>query len=139
MIPHTDDALRMLSQRLMTQLLPDMKSTYSLSDGALIGLLMNAIADEMGEGIERRMQDIADMRSIVLEAGDLLPEEAREQAQLPPASYRLSDVNACHDALSRQIIALQTLAERQQLGELEQQIWRYLRHSAERHAITAIP
>jgi hypothetical protein len=51
MIPHTDGALRMLSQRLMTQLLPDLKSLYSLSDGALIGLLINAIADETAEGI----------------------------------------------------------------------------------------
>ena len=37
MIPHTDDALRMLSQRLMTQLLPDLKTIYSLSDGSLAG------------------------------------------------------------------------------------------------------
>ena len=61
MIPHTDGALRMLSQRLMKQLLPDLKSLYSLSDGALNGLLINAIADETGEGIQRRLDDIAEM------------------------------------------------------------------------------
>ncbi|MGV0034859.1 MAG: hypothetical protein ACNYPE_07795 [Candidatus Azotimanducaceae bacterium WSBS_2022_MAG_OTU7] len=139
MIPHTDDALRMLSQRLMTQLLPDLKTLYSLSDGALIGLLINAIADEVAEGVQRRLDDIAEMRLIFEAGAALLSSGDKEVLSAGLPSYRLSDVNDQHDALTRILVALHEKAEDKKMAVLNQSIWAYLRRHAERHRITAVP
>ncbi len=139
MIPHTDDALRMLSQRLMTQLLPDLKTLYSLSDGALIGLLINAIADEVAEGVQRRLDDIAEMRLIFEAGAALLSSGDKEVLSAGLPSYRLSDVNDQHDALTRILVALHEKAEDKKMAVLDQSIWAYLRRHAERHRITAVP
>ena len=137
MIPHTDTALRMLSQRLMTQLLPDLKSTYTMSDGMMVGLLMNAVADEVEEGIHRRMTDIEEMQQLLSSVE--LDETQRIKLEEPLPDYRLATVNARHDALTRILIEVQTRAEHEQDDALQRQIWRYLRRQAERHIVTAVP
>jgi hypothetical protein len=139
MIPNTDDALRMLCQRLMTQLLPDLKTEYSQADGMLLGLLMNAIADEVGSGINYRMEDIADMARLLKQGnafhgtGDL--------AGQTPTSLNLKDVNALHDQFTRELIKLHETLERistEEAAELDSEIWRYLETTAGRHTITAM-
>ena len=139
MIPHTDDALRMLSQRLMTQLLPDLKSIYSLSDGALIGLLVNAIADETAEGIQRRLDDIAEMKLIFEAGAALLTDTDKEVIGFELPSYRLADVDNYHDAFTRILVSLHEKTEVGKKEELNQSIWAYLRRHAKRHQITAVP
>ena len=132
MIPNTDMALRMLAQRLMVQLLPDLGTAYSQSDGMLIGVLMNAIADEAAEGIDRRMKDIEEMQSLMEDAG--LPVEFSRAA---PESLRLADVNALHDRLTKRLIELHAQAEAESDAAQCDVIWGYLRRHAERHRITA--
>jgi hypothetical protein len=140
MIPNTDDALRMLSQRLMTQLLPDLRSTYSLSDGALIGLLMNAIADETAEGINRRLEDLKEMRQIFDSATSLLNDEQKADIANTVESYRLADVNKLHDAYTRVLIDVHGRCEsNENLQTLNNQIWAYLQRHAERHTIRGMP
>jgi hypothetical protein len=139
MIPHTDGALRMLSQRLMTQLLPDLKSLYSLSDGALIGLLINAIADETAEGIQRRLDDIAEMKLIFIAGEALLSSRDKEVISAELSSYRLADVNDHHDALTRILVSLHQKAEDKEIEALNQSVWAYLRRHSQRHKITAVP
>jgi hypothetical protein len=139
MIPHTDGALRMLSQRLMTQLLPDLKSLYCLSDGALIGLLINAIADETGEGIQRRLDDISEMKLIFIAGGALLSSRDKKVVSAELSSYRLSDVNDHHDALTRVLVSLHQKTEDNKTEALNQSIWAYLRRHSQRHKITAVP
>jgi hypothetical protein len=139
MIPNTDDALRMLCQRLMTQLLPDLKTEYSQADGLLLGLLMNAIADEVGSGINHRMEDIADMAELLTQGnafhstGDLVGQT--------PTSFSLKDVNALHDQFTRELIKLHETLEStstEEAAELDSEIWRYLETNAGRHTITAM-
>jgi len=140
MIPNTDDALRMLSQRLMTQLLPDLSSTYSLSDGALIGLLMNAIADEIAEGINRRMVDIKEMQQIFDSAASLLNDGQKAEIANIVESYRLADVNQLHDAYTRVLIDVHSRCESDEnLQKLNNQIWAYLQRHAARHSIQGMP
>ena len=55
MIPNTDQALRNLAQRLMVSLLPEFSSEYAVADGATLGILINVIADEVTEGIQKRV------------------------------------------------------------------------------------
>ena len=138
MIPDTDDSLRLLSQRLMTQLLPDLKSEFNLSDGMLIGLLMNAIADEIAYGIDRRMKDITDMK-ILLEKGSNF-HDSGDATSAEPANLELQSINDLHDNLTRHLIKLQGFVEEQsseEAIELGKQIWKYLETTAGRHAITA--
>ena len=149
MIPHTDEAVRMLSQRLMVQLLPELSSEYAQSDGALIGLLLNAIADEVEAGIERRLQDIREMTAILNDAD--LDAPARSRLEQPLLCYTLSAVNARHDELTRLLMATHEQAESATAGtpatpvttpapnELTQRIWQYLARTVTRHTITAVP
>ena len=58
MIPRAPEALRMLSQRMLAQLVPDAKSAYSMSDGMLLGMLLLGMVKELEDGIARRLVDI---------------------------------------------------------------------------------
>jgi len=145
MIPYTDQALRHLSTRLMAQILPDIGSEYSMSDAALVGLLMNAIADEAEEGIQRRLEDISEMREIFVIAADSLTVAELELVGAELRSYRLSDVNQLHDGMTRILIELQTRNENKSeagpegVKDITNAIWRYLKRHAGRHTIRAIP
>ncbi len=139
MIPYTDDSLRMLASRLLTQLLPELRSEYAMSDGALVGLLMMAIADEMGEGIERRLQDISQMQRLIVDSGSELVTQESKLLASSPENYTLAAVNQLHDALTRLLIRVHEDAEDQLDVRLQQQIWDYLRDTANRHKIVAVP
>ncbi|MBQ76146.1 MAG: hypothetical protein CMQ20_14155 [Gammaproteobacteria bacterium] len=139
MIPNTDSALRMLSQRLMTQLLPDLKSEYSQSDGMLLGMLMMAIADEVATGIDTRMKDIADMKALLEQGRDY--HDAGLLTVAEPASLSLKDVNQLHDDLTRHLIELHArveIADSSEASQMLGDIWHYLEASTGRHAIAAM-
>ena len=139
MIPNTDNALRMLSQRLMNQLLPDLKSQYCQSDGMLVGLLMMAIADEVATGIDNRMKDVADMKTLLVKGGSY--HDADTAVSSGPLSLSLKDVNQLHDELTGHLIQLHIQVEKDgsaEAAELNSDIWRYLETTAGRHVITAM-
>ena len=139
MIPHTDKALRMLSQRLM-MLLPEMKSLYAISDGALLGILMNAVADELANGIDHRITDISEMEHILGQVQDRLSADERTLLESELRSYSLNDVNDKHDSLTRLLIKIHTLSESDAaLKDIEGRIWGYLQRSVERHQLNGIP
>lgn len=140
MIPYTDDALRMLSQRLMMQLLPDLRSSYTASDGLLIGLLMNAIADELSEGIQRRLTDIDEMQILLADAAHLLREEELLALEGSLVDYTLNGVNDRHDVLTRVVIDLHKRTEQDDAQvNVTRSIWAYLDRHAKRHEVTAVP
>lgn len=143
MIPLAADALRMLAQRLMTQLVPDAKSVYSMSDGMMVGLLMGGLAREMEDGIERRLADLRDMKALFqramseLDDGDV-PSDLSQIIALNPASMAMADVNAAHDAHSRALIALHDRVDGATSGPsaaIDAAIWQYLEAQVQRHAL----
>ena len=139
MIPNTDKALRMLSQRLMDRLLPDLDSLYYQSDGMVMGLLMEAIADEVATGIDRRMKDIADMKKLLLKGSHTHNADAAIGSD--PLSLSLKDVNQLHDDLTRHLIELQIKVEQdgsREASELNKDIWLYLETTGERHLISVM-
>lgn len=147
MIPHPASALTMLSGRLMTQLLPDLKSEYCMSDGMLIGLLMNALADELGSGIDARMQDIKEMQQLFTSAvsvvnADDLPASFESLIDAQPDSLTLDAVNDLHDSLTGVLIELHELVDNDSGNDthasLNKDIWAYLERQAQRHQITAV-
>ena len=138
MIPKADDGLRSLVQRFLTQVLADTQSGYVASDGMVMGLLMNALADELGEGIARRLADIATMSALLREGQAF---RACEVVDVP-ANLTLAGVNACHDGLTRDLILLHAAVETDggpSAARLNRAIWQYLAETTERHTLKAVP
>mgnify|MGYP000079305638 CR=1 FL=1 len=147
MIPYADQALSLLARRLITALVPDLKSDYAQADGMLTGQLMTVLAAELGYGIERRMQDIRAMQDLfaatALQLGDEpLAQDLVHLSQLKPASLTLKDVDAAHDELTVALLALHERvdlpapeADRDKLQAINGMIWAYLESHAARHQI----
>jgi hypothetical protein len=143
-IPRAPEALRMLSQRMLTQLVPDAKSTYSMSDGMLLGVLLGGLVKELEDGIARRLLDIESMKAVfriareALDAGEL-PEDIDKVIESRPPSMSMSDVNTGHDAHTRVLIALHDTVDIAAPTEAQQSvnraIWKYLDEHAQRHAL----
>ena len=105
-----------------------------MADGALLGLLMTAVADEMAEGIDRRLADIEEMKQIL--AACQLSDDETEILQQPLTGYNLKAVNDHHDAVTRILINWHEQSETvESLGGLNTEIWHYLRRHSERHTI----
>ena len=136
MIPNTDLALRNLAQHLLVSILPDLSTEYAMSDAALTGVLMNAIADEIAEGINRRLIDIEEMQVLLATCELGAVERSVLSGSLP--NYTLKEVNARHDALTSMLIVWHEKSEQEEsLTDLNLEIWRYLQRHSQRHTINA--
>ena len=147
MIPHADQALNLLARRLITTLVPGLKSDYAQADGMLTGQLMTALAAELGYGIERRMQDVRAMQELFVAAALQLSDEPLAQSlvqlsRLKPTSLTLKDVDAAHDELTVALLALHERVDlpapevdRDKLQAINAMIWAYLESHAARHQI----
>lgn len=142
MIPHAPEALRMLSQRMLTQLVPDAKTNYSMSDGMLLGLLLGGLVNELDQGIERRLEDIRAMKAVFRSAqqslgADALPNGVEEILDLEPETMTMKDVNSVHDTHTGWLIALHDRVDGAdgEAGKINHAIWRYLGQHAVRHAL----
>ncbi len=147
MIPHADQALNLLARRLTTALVPDLKSDYAQADGMLTGQLMTVLAAELGNGIERRMQDIRAMQELFVAAALQLSDEPLTQdlvrlSGLEPTSLTLNEVDAAHDELTRGLLALHERVDlpesdsepgRDERQAINGMIWAYLESHAARH------
>lgn len=144
MIPLAPQALQMLSQRMLVQLVPDAKSEYSMSDGMLLGVLLGSLVNEMEQGIERRLADIRAMKALFEQAHAqlgpaALPAELDDVLASEPESMTMTDVNAVHDAHTRLLIALHAGVDTAAPGDpadvVNRAIWQYLDTHAQRHAL----
>ncbi len=135
MIPKPGSALRMISGRLLSAVVPTAGTSFAMSDGAMSAMLLGALAAELEEGVARRLEDGEAMLALLgrgEQAGHIdLP------ARLPtePVSMRLADVNAWHDALTAELIVLHERVEVSGDSALNEAIWEYLEATARRHAL----
>ncbi len=108
-----------------------------MSDGALVGLLMMAIADEMGEGIERRLQDISQMQRLIVDSGsELVTQES--VAASSPENYTPAAVNQLHDALTRLLIRSMRMRKTSWMSGYNNKSGTIC-DTANRHKIVAVP
>lgn len=144
MIPFPPSALAMLARRILSSLVPDLKSPYTISDGTLVGLLLTNLASEMEQGIARRLKDIEAMKSIFRLASetldaDRLPARLKEALALAPTSMKMSDVNNVHDELTRVLIELHENVDApvvpREDAVINNAIWRYLDEHCQRHKL----
>lgn len=134
MIPFSSQAIRDLSQKLLGQILPNINSTYLMSDAAMMAMLMNALADEAESGVANRLADIQEMAILLEEAknaGIQLPDY-----QTSTEALTLTAVNQVHDLCTRALIDVHARVEDDPAQtELNTRIWQYLNRTLERHAL----
>lgn len=145
MIPRPPDALRMLSQRILSHLVPDVQSSYGQSEGSYVGMLMLSLVKELESGIERRLADIRGMKDVFEQArgvlpASMLPDGLDAIIAAEPASLTMSDVNGVHDQLASRLIALHdavdVAAPSDAQVRINNAIWAYLGEHAKRHALS---
>jgi hypothetical protein len=137
MIPHAEQALELLAQRLTSTLIPNLKTAYSQADAMLTTQLMRALGAELGYGIERRMQDVRAIQQLFDRVASLLNN-----------SLTLEAVDAVHDQLTAALVALHEkvdLAESERVNSkiseanqrsINDMIWSYLDAHAARHQMS---
>ena len=141
MIPNTSTALKLIARRIMTRLVPDARSAYAMSDGAMATMLLSALAEELETGIDKRIQDIEAMRLIFRSAGNVPDPMLRQQMQellvrdIKPLT--LTSVCRTHDDCTKVLIHLHEISEAQgdNGAALSEAIWQYLELHATRHAL----
>lgn len=141
MIPDPSSNLGLLADRILTLVLPDLKSEYMMADTAMVGMLLAAMQGEMASGIEHRMTDINGMKVLFGQAlGQVddakLKSELELSRDLEPESLTMADVNILHDQLTRQLIELHEYVGRKGgCQQLDADIWRYLEENAGRYVL----
>lgn len=140
MIPDPSANLGLLANRILTLVLPDLKSEYMMADTAMVGMLLAAMQGEMASGIEHRMTDISSMKALFGQAlGQVddakLKSELELSRDLAPKSLTMADVNILHDQLTRQLIELHEYVGQKGNQRLDADIWRYLEEHAGRYVL----
>jgi hypothetical protein len=139
MIPHVRDAIQALSQKILTQVLPQVGSNYVMSDTAMIGMLLSALAQEAESGVSRRLTDMMGMAEIFGAAealGFTVPHAELNLSDMSPAGFEMHEVNRMHDQMTLALIELHGQIEQDANHEdLNEQIWRYLSAMHDRHAL----
>ena len=153
MIPHAEQALELLAQRLTSTLIPNLKTAYSQADAMLTTQLMRALGAELGYGIERRMQDVRAIQQLFDRVASLLnngeaTQRLLELSKLEPNSLTLEAVDAVHYQLTAALVALHEkvdLAESERVNSkiseanqrsINDMIWSYLDAHAARHQMS---
>jgi uncharacterized protein YicC (UPF0701 family) len=142
MIPHTPAAIGGIAQRLMTNVLPDLRTNYGVADIGLISALLAMVAQDFERAAEARLADIREMRDIFSDAADLLHAEKiaahlRDACELPLHDLHISkldEVHALHSQLLIDVHArVEQLADSRAAAQVNLRIWEHLTRHVERH------
>lgn len=134
MIPHVQNAIKTISNKILGGVLPQIGSSYVMSDTAMMSMLLQALADEAEFGVSKRLADIATMEQILNHARELGLSIQTVQGKLD--SYELSKINVHHDVLTSALIELHEQTESKgDYAELNKSIWQYLVETHKRHAL----
>ncbi len=134
MIPNPAQNLADLAARLASRILPELATPHSQADVALISELLITLSQEFESAIEKRMQDINDMKALFAGATDNWPGAGAVAAyrEKVPKSLLLEDVNQLHAEGLGYLIKLHAWAEEAD-EDLHRDIWHFLHTYYERH------
>ena len=147
MKPEVDHTLRVLAGQLMTEIAPSLADLYTRSNVEMIGVMLIQAAEEYDRAAEIRFEENREMRVIFRNASRAMADRdlaARLEAvagETEP-SLRVSALNETNDRLRRLLIELHTFVEGRDetwAREIEREIWRALRASAARRALSFFP
>jgi hypothetical protein len=145
--PALGDVLTAISARVAGSLLPALPPGYLQADAMVLALLLAGAAEEQERGADTRSTDIEEMRAIFVQAAATIPPgDLRERSVAAtrdmPSSRRISDLDACHDRMRAVLVDLHAVVEASddpRMDEVDRAIWRHLRESVARHAMTTNP
>jgi hypothetical protein len=136
-IPYGRNALGDLALKLVASIAPETTSTYAAANAGLIAMLLQCLGQEYDRGVDARMRDIDDIKSLLAilpeAAGDVVT-QLRDFNTATPASLKMSDMTALHAQGLNLLIALHEFAENAGNAELDNAIWMLLERMADRHA-----
>ena len=147
MKPDVDVTLQLIAASLMTEIAPKISDDYIQRNSMLTGMLLQIAAEEWDRGAARRVEENRAMRRLFAEAAPKIDDPGL-RARLEAASgeedesLRISDLNHSNDRLRTLLIELHTHVEEidtETARRIEAAIWRELRVSAERRALSLAP
>jgi hypothetical protein len=145
--PDLSSALAKVAQVLLAQLGPELRSDYAQRSALIAALLLQAAAEESERAAARRVEENAELRALFRAALPAVA-EAGLRARLAAAAaesdgdLRLSALEGANCALRALLVELHAHVEEQAgaaAREVEERIWRELRRSTERRALSIAP
>ncbi|MDJ0846799.1 MAG: hypothetical protein QNK04_00320 [Myxococcota bacterium] len=147
MKPDVPVVLSKLSQTLLAQLLPELGPGYAQGSTVVSSLVLQAAAEEWDRSAARRVEENGAIRALFREAlpaveDETLREHLADAAAEGDGDLHLSALDRTNDHLRALLISLHAHVEElaaPEARDLEAAIWRELRRSTERRAISIAP
>mgnify|MGYP001817270613 FL=1 len=147
MKPDVDVTLQIIAASLMTEIAPKISDDYTQRNSMLTVMLLQCAAEEWDRAAARRVEENRTMRQlfaeVVPEIGD---RDLRDRLEAASAgedeSLRISDLNRSNDGLRSLLIELHAHVEEietEAARRIEAAIWKELRVSTERRALSVAP
>ncbi len=147
MRPSADRLLGHLSMTLMTEIGPAVGDSYLQRNTMLMAMLLTWIAEEWNRAADRRVQENGALRRLFRESLDAVEDlELRSRLQAAASEIdpdvTIETLDRSNDALRANLIELHAHVETlgtPGAGRVEAEIWRELRRSTERRALSGTP
>ena len=141
MIPNTPQALGFLIDRLMQNVMPELQTTFAMSDLAFITTLLNMFGQDYDRSAQARLVDIREMQDIfsdakgVVQDAELAKRLAATQDEFESDMHigALDAVHADHCKLLIEAHAAIEQRDTRAAAVLNEQIWAHLERHADRH------
>ncbi len=147
MRPGADRLLGHLSTTLMTEIGPAVWDGYIQRNTMLMAMLLTWIAEEWNRAADRRVQENGELRRLFRESLDAV-EDLELRSRLEAAASEtdpdvtIETLDRSNDAVRALLIELHAHVETlgtPGAGRVEAEIWRELRRSTERRALSGTP
>lgn len=143
MTPDVDAALRTIMISLMTEIAPDVKSSYRQASTNILAIAAMFMADEYDRAADVRVHENAEMRRLfelcsALVADVTLRTKLEAESRAQDESLRITALNEANTRLKKLLIELQVALEASEqlvARDARKRIWAFLRESAERRAL----
>ena len=141
MIPHTQQALGFIIQRLITSVAPELSTPYAMADLGLIAMLLGMVGQDFARAAEARLADIREMTDIFSDAQGLIHDPDLTKRLAAARALHITDmgidhldeVHAQHSALLIDTHARIERIDSRAAEVVNREILAYLERHAERH------
>ena len=147
MKPEVQEVLGQLAQTLIADLGPKIDEPYGQSSAAVVGMLLTAAAEEWDRAAARRVEENTALRALFRDAaaavkGQRLRRRLEKAAAAADPGLRIGELARENETLRSLLIDLHAHVESLSGGAaraLEERIWKELRASTERRALSIAP
>ena len=147
MKPDADHLLRMLAGRLLTHVMPAIRTEYTQSNIALVSLLMMAAAEDFDRAAARLIEENRQMRRIFADAAAIvsdlnLKQRLETAAKTIDEDFRVSALESANQPMRSLLIDLHAHIENlegEDAEEMNDAIWVELAESAKRRSYMIWP